>query len=224
MNSGGAPALVDPVLLIFGVPNTTPANLLDGSALSQANIIDDGTGTTTAIPFSFGTASFGLDGNGYQGLMTAGQEVYGFLGLNSANNSNSFTNWSQWDSYINGITADNFGIYVFALDPGNAAVTDFAAHDFIDVTVNGIPEGTFAVAYGMDSRGKDYSTPFTEAGLRDRPPRIPEPMTLALVGIGLVGIGLSRRAEAAPRHSGKGLAATCPVTPHKESARLGGLR
>ena len=191
-NSGGAGALIDPVLLILGVPNTGASNLLDGSALNSAYVIDGGTGTQTAISWTFGTSSFGLDGNGYEGLMTSG-DVYGFLSLDG-NNSNSFGNWSTWDAQINGITADNFGIYVFGLDPGATDVTDFAGKDFLDLTLSGVPQGTFAVAYGVDDAGKSYSTPFTEAGLTTTtPPSVPEPMTLALMGTGLLGMGLVRR-------------------------------
>ena len=195
--SGGASALVDPVLLILGVPNTTSSNQLTASALDQAFVVDATTGTKTSISFTFGTNSYGLSGNGYEGLMTSGHEVYSFLGL-TANNSNSFKNWSQWDLAIDGIAASNFGIYVFAFGPGNAPLANFAGKDFIDVLTNGIPEGTFAVAYGQDSAGKAYATPFTEAGLVDvPPPSVPEPMTLALMSIGIAGLALSRRRKIA---------------------------
>jgi hypothetical protein len=201
MNSNGAPALVDPVLLILGVPNTTASNPLDGTAVTQASIVDGPTGTKTAITFNFGTMSFGLGGSGFAGLMSTGDEVYDVLGLGGANSSNSYKNWSQWDLAVNGIAATNFGLYVFAFDPGDTALADFAAEDFIDITVSGIPQGTFAVAYGVDTSGKTYSTAFTEAGLMNHtprvPPRVPEPMTLALVGIGLVGLGLSMRGKPA---------------------------
>lgn len=177
-NSASAPALNSPVYLILGVANSAAsADTAIENSLLSATLIDTAK-TRTSIKTSFGS---------YAGLMTS-SDVYSFLGLSGADKSNSFTNWSGAALAVDGIHAANFGIYVFSLDTSN-----FAANDYIDMTTNLLPEGTFAVAYGTDSSGKVYSTAFTNAGMRDTPPALPEPMTLALTGLGLVGIALSSR-------------------------------
>lgn len=201
-NSGGASALIDPVLLILGVPNTTGAGQLSAGTLTRADVVDGSTGTSTPITFSFGTSSFGLDGNGYQGMMTSG-DVYTMLGLTGANNSNSFTNWSQWDLAVNNVTASDFGIFIYGLHPGSTSLTDFAGQDFIDLAATGLPLGTFAVSYGMDASEKAYSTPFTEGGLSTTTRSVPEPASLALMGVGMIGLALGRRI---PRKNADGAA------------------
>ena len=184
--SAGAPALDSPMWVIFAVPNDT----VNGNALSLANItgafLNDAANGYNPSPITFGFL-------GFQGLMGPGQNVYGFLGKN-VNNSNSFTNYAAWDLAVNGINASNFGIYVFTLN-----TNDFDGQDFVNLNLQGIPLGTFAIGWGEvtthDHKGhrhvKQYGTPFTEAGLEtNHPPQsIPEPSSLMLLGSGLLGAG-----------------------------------
>lgn len=176
-NSGGAPALNDPLYLILGAVNDTASGTaLSGASLGPATLYHSG-GSSESV--SLGPLSF-------MSLMTAGQEAYSVAGFSAPNNSNSFTNWSQWVNDVLGITASNFGIYRYQVNTAT-----FAGKDLIDVALSNIPQGTFAIAYGTDASGKAYGTPFTEAGLTVK---VPEPGTLALLTLGLVGVlGVGRR-------------------------------
>jgi PEP-CTERM motif len=203
-NSGGPPTLAEPVLVIVGVPNDI-TNLFTTDPFTGVTAINAYPGgTTTAGTTSFASGgTYGLKNpvvDGFFGDMGSKQEVYSFLklSLTGVNHSNSFTNWAGADSSISGITATDFGIYVFAV---NATL---APKGLINLDLSSsLPVGSIIVAYGQGRSthgGKTivFDTPFTESGYKDGRTSTPEPASLVLVGSGLLALacGVRRRLKA----------------------------
>jgi hypothetical protein len=203
----------DEVLLILGVPNDSAQhNILSAGAITSATEFDPYTaGSGTSELFSFGVTPQGYnipagETNGFAGLFTTGDLYNDFLGGDPAllNASQSFVNWSGADSAILGITAHNFGIYIWSIHTNT-----FSANDALDFTGSGIPLGSFALAFGESQTQKctgpnahptctTYITPFgnafTQTGLvtstdSSGGPQgggVPEPGSVILLGSSLV--------------------------------------
>lgn len=165
--SGGAGKLVNPILLIFAVPNDTTGGLLGAGNVASPATLDNSLGNPVPPPVTvafgvvnpagdvFGPTDGGLTGGtaGFQGFMGIGQEVYGFLGIgDQSNNSMQFGNFQAADLAVDGITVANnsdYGIYVYSIE-----TSDFDSKNFLQLTISGIPKGTFVMGYGQDA----YST------------------------------------------------------------------
>ncbi|HVI08109.1 MAG TPA: hypothetical protein VND65_07410 [Candidatus Binatia bacterium] len=161
--SNGASTLSQPVVIILGVPSQYDSLMptMPITKLVSINSYPGGTVQTGTFSYAAG-GTYGLINpisDGYFGTMAAGQDVYSFLGLSHANNSNSFTNWSEEDEEYLDLTVTTFSIHVYALN------ADLGPDGLLNVSlVHNVPKGTYIVAYGEN--GKSFATPFTEAGLK----------------------------------------------------------
>ncbi len=201
LQGGAHTTLADPMLLILGVPDSA------GGDAAGPTISGSLPGGGTAALATSDVYGGNWNGSGLADNFTSSSKgVYQFLGLTkSGSNSNSFGNWQAADLAVNGINVSEFDIFVYLLNPNPKLK---GANNGIDVNFSSaLSTGSFVVAFGCNTaetgnnpcsgKGKNapkaFFTPFTNAGLTQPPPAVPEPGALALFGTGLLSLaGLVR--------------------------------
>jgi hypothetical protein len=189
----GSGELDNPLLVIVGVLN----------GVGTPTISFNGCSNQMACPMATGDW-YGMTSNQGTFTSTSGGSAFAVLGLSGGSSSESWANWSSYDSNLGPVT--EYSLYAFTLDTTlNGGVP-------ISIDESGAANGSFITAYGCASgqsttaacpKGDTWSTRFTNTGVLDAttppPTPTPEPATLALFAAGMVTLGLALRRRAARR-------------------------
>jgi hypothetical protein len=190
----GSASITNQVLLGILIPNNT-TNLFGGiDPLGTITVYSSfpggpthlGSSAFTGTGFGLGSGSASYN-NGFWGAFSTtpiSNKLNAFLDSNFSNSNNAM-NFVAFDNSL-GITAADFGVYTIAITTG--PLTGKGNVGLVDIQIpGGLPLGSILVALddNLDS------TVWTNAGGVNR--RVPEPATLALLGLAFAGMGLSKR-------------------------------
>ena len=175
---------------------------LDGYA---AAVGSTGMGGATGIDFVMGTTGSKSPGTA-GGLTSYGAGSGSFTGLSCANTAGTcgsikdITNFASQGSLSSFISITTTGGAVISFDLANVVATNYASDNRLGIAATGFINYTgfdrTAGTFNLTAQG-DNITSFSATTLAaNAPSAVPEPLSLSLLGTGLVGLGMVRRKKA----------------------------
>ena len=214
--SGAGP--LNPFLLFAIVPDM-PAPPYPGSPATAPV-----PGTSSSLAITLATSGYygqtNIPVNGYLGEWTSSSsDIYAFAGLATGNNSVNWTNLSGYAGLaglFGGTAPTSFSVFEYTVQINNvSAGSNLGTSSVYDLPFTSLALGTYLAAWGIETNPPGhgtttYASPFTTTGFVNSSSsggggassggNIPEPATLALVGLGLLAaatMGMRRAARAA---------------------------
>jgi len=192
----GKSSIDNEVLLGILIPNNTTDYFRGVDPLGNITLYgafpgsSTGTGTSafTGTGFGLGSGTATYQGNGFWGAYDTATHKFlsEFLDSNF-NSSNNTSNFVAFEESL-GIDVTGFGVYTIAITTGPLAPAKGKV-GLVDIQIpGGLPRGTILVA--LDDTPNSSTVWTNDAGVTTT--TVPEPTTLALLGITFAGIGWAR--------------------------------